>query len=168
MADMLDSSLTNVPRQDGNSLAPSEKHLEDYIWAHPECLGLVTKNSDDLGFPIFELVARQVKLPTGRVDLIGMAYMSSLAIIELKKGVIDTRALAQLLRYMRDVKKVVELAVIDYKIMQLPGYENIGMIEDQYNLSEALTFPLLIGADIESDDLLCACIACNVDVMLYE
>lgn len=89
-------------------LAPNEKHLEDWIVQNPLALGFDEYDFpplEDEIFPHYELVGRQVPLPSGYCDLVA-EQMDFLSIIELKKGAIGFKAFAQLLRYMRDVREV--------------------------------------------------------------
>lgn len=81
--------------------APSEKHLEDWL----------VKNYPFASEPF--QIKRQVSLPSGRADLI-VIEQRSISIVELKKGRIDSLALAQCLRYMGDIRSIMQYALADY------------------------------------------------------
>lgn len=101
--------------------APSEKHLEDWIVANPKWFGDRWDRFDDpYGFtdnfiwiddnnfiwPILsKVISRQPRFPTGIPDLIGLMD-DRIAVIELKKGIIDSKVIAQCLRYMSALKKI--------------------------------------------------------------
>lgn len=73
-------------------LAPSEKHLEDWIVANFNDF----KQQVNTGFRY--IIARQPEFPCGKPDLI-VAARGQLFVVELKLGVIDEKAVAQCLRY---------------------------------------------------------------------
>lgn len=79
-------------------LAPSEKHLEDWIVSRSGCI--VPCDPDR-----YQVIARQVRLPSGIADLI-VFDGNSLWIYELKKDLIDAKALAQILRYRADLMRI--------------------------------------------------------------
>lgn len=83
-----------------STLAPSEKHLEDWIVANPS-LFAPFRNT-----PLLDaIIARQVNYRSGVIDLIGMKE-HRLRVIELKKGEIDAKALTQLLGYIQQVRRI--------------------------------------------------------------
>lgn len=70
------------------SIAPSERHLEDWIVAH---------NPFNL-----KLIDRQLAVPSGVIDLLYANEHGALVIMELKKGRIDDHAVGQMARYAAD------------------------------------------------------------------
>lgn len=139
------------------SEAPSEKHLEDYIIEN------FTEFGDTSGV-YFDFVSRQVKLPSGKCDLVGIgcdpnsAPLYSVCIAELKKGHIDESAAMQLLRYMSDVK-----SIWHYCLDGIPYINN-----PAYDFAQGCTFEgVLIGHSV-SDKVIAACGAINVNVVLYD
>ena len=98
-----------------STLAPSEKHLEDWIVANPKkFLPNHWLNQDRVTTsPFIEyIVARQVGLPYGIADLFVKARQSTY-VIELKKGVIDAASIAQCLRYMECFNRIRMIVHID-------------------------------------------------------
>jgi RecB family endonuclease NucS len=79
--------------------APSEKHLEDWLFEDIERLGMCTSPT------IYQIgtLYRQVKMRRGILDLLFVGE-DSMTLVELKKGEIDDHALQQILRYMGDLK----------------------------------------------------------------
>jgi hypothetical protein len=148
--------------------APSEKHLEDYLWAHPEALGMVglpPQYGPDI--PMYRLHFRQFRLPSGIVDLIGADWR--LVVFELKRGKITAQTFTQLMRYMRDIQRLMEDAIYAYTMRKDSFYEKLW---DRWNgatfhVSDLLG-GVLLGHDYEDENLLIACEACNVDVMIYD
>ena len=147
--------------------APSERHLEDYIWEHPEALGTINlppEYGEDCA--MYSFVLRQFHLPSGIVDLIGFDYR--MVIFELKKNVVTAQALTQLMRYMRDLQRIVDRLLMT--LMESQVTEPWARLHFDVNRigPNPLLAGTLIGHDIEDDNLLIACQACNVDVYLYE
>lgn len=92
---------TALPPQDKSTLAPSEKHLEDWIVANQDRF---CDHTDSEPFAA-RFVARQFRLPSGISDLIA-ANDRSIGVIELKRGAINEAVLGQTLRYMTDLKRI--------------------------------------------------------------
>lgn len=150
-----------------DGLAPSERHLEDWIWTHPEALGTVHNLHEDTYFPAYTLFARQVHVPTGIIDMIGEDWRFT--VFELKRGKVTARTFTQLMRYMRDVQGIAEKSVEYYIEHRLPYYEKL---KERWMGSEFyvrdLIAGVLIGSGYEDENLLLACAACNVSVFTYE
>lgn len=135
--------------------APSERHLEDWF----------TSNVSNLEYTIdgeiqefaLEVVTRQLRLPSGIADVI-LQGPNDVVVAELKKGVIDTATLAQCLRYMRDVKRIMGYAL---------AYIRDPRIE-HWTLADPEVTGILIGRAIESENLLIAASCANVSVYLYD
>lgn len=148
--------------------APSEKHLENYLWAHPEAFGeyALTDNNE----PVPHLIPkwRQVEVASGKVDLVGTYFDLGLAIIELKKGPIDSKAFAQLMRYMRNFRDMVHKMVHEYSSYQLPLCEYLSHDPSELDWWQGeLLIGVLVGSSIEDKNLLIACEACNISVFTY-
>lgn len=127
------------------SIAPSEKHLEDWIV--------------DTGY--FTLpqakILRQYQLPSGIIDLIYLDG-NGLQLIELKKGRIDSKALMQTARYLRDLNGISKTA-LDLVRPPLDRYAQI------YDPKLTTT---LIGYGVKEDNLLIAAQAIGIDIVSYE
>lgn len=79
------------------TLAPSEKHLED--WIANNFREFKRKAHGTYGY----IISRQPEFPSGKPDLI-VRMMECLAVIELKLNVVDEKAVGQCLRYMGDIQ----------------------------------------------------------------
>lgn len=160
--------------------APSEKHLEDYLWNHSEALGTMDLYSDGEEIVnLYDFEWRQLRLPSGIVDLAGTAIYNKLFFAELKKGEIDIAAFAQIMRYMRDFKALLNVftrpsGYQKYLQSLFPGaksqFEPHDYERAEYGAcswSEAILKPVLIGSKISDKNLILACNACNVSIFTY-
>lgn len=145
--------------------APSERHLEDYLWGHPEALGVLDYPPELADVPIYKLVYRQFQVPSGIVDLVGFDWR--LCCFELKKGPVTSKALTQLLRYMEDMKNCLICFVmhrgVGNKVMQA-WMRSMGY-PDASELS--LMTGVLIGNSLEDENLLIAADLLDIEVFLY-
>lgn len=145
--------------------APSERHLEDYLWGHPEAFGVHDYPPQYEGDPIYKLVFRQFQLPSGIVDLVGFDWR--LCCFELKKGPVTSRALTQLLRYMEDMKH----CLISFLFERCRDDEVMRAWMRQEGYPRASELPLLtgvlVGNGLEDDNLLIAAGLLNIEVFLY-
>lgn len=142
-------------------IAPSEKHLQDYIFAHPDKLGFCDGQYEGEIYPDYEIFKREASLPSGRADFLATTLESSsyaICPIETKKEEITSKSLAQCLRYMRDIKMIWGLA-----IRGLPDPDPSAM---HFALIPKVA-GLLIGASV-TDDVLVSAQGANVQVALYD
>lgn len=141
--------------------APSEKHLEDWIVAHPEQVTfgdhIPFYEGDDV---ISRIIRRQPRFPNGRPDLIVKSGMS-IVVIELKAGAIKSRTITQLLRYIYDLRDI--------------GYKR--HVRDVLNSDFWLPTPefenhmisgYVIGHSIGDDNISFACALLNITPILYD
>ena len=148
--------------------APSEKHLENYLWENPESLGWLDISPFG-SVPLVDFKWRQVRLPAGTVDLVGSYLDHSLLITEIKKGPIDNAAFAQLMRYMHDFKAVLFNVFEKYQEIRQPDWKLTARHPLVHsNWEDTLLKGALIGHSCKDDSLLIACEACNIKVFLYE
>lgn len=149
--------------------APSEKHLEDWLWEHPESLGLMGVYDDTEPDAIYDFLWRQFPVASGIVDLLGTQWGIGLAIVELKRGPIDTKAFAQLMRYMRDFQQMLFRALSEYSQQGLPyRYRLARHPLANVSWSEQMLNGVLIGNSCPDENLLIACNACGVSVYQYQ
>lgn len=146
---------THIPPEsqaNGSTLAPSEKHLEDWIVANLSLFG------EDARINIRRLVARQPQFPSGRPDLI-LAIQGSVSVVELKKDRADGRAVAQVLRYLGDIRMIHD-------------YNNEGQFSHTYSAYEyPMGRPIVHGIIVAKsfdDNAYLACINNNIDMLSYE
>ena len=98
-----------------------ERDLEERLYSTPSLLNpaIVTGRAN---YAMQGWIARQMRVPSGRIDLLGMLVKYSgpndddwgpevtrhPVIVELKRGAIDAAALAQVGRYLNDIRNIVE------------------------------------------------------------
>lgn len=140
--------------------APSEKHLEDYLWKHPEALGVLDYPPHLQDVPIFDLQYRQMRIPSGIVDLVGCDFR--ITVFELKKGVLDAEALTQLMRYMHDLNLMISIALSELSKSEAWLQWNRGCRDD------SLIRGVLIGNSVSDRNLPIACEGCGVDIITYD
>lgn len=86
-----------------------ESDIEDWLYDNPES---VVVN----GMPVCHWIGRQVKVPSGIVDLVGLSWgkghsypsaaqMSRLVVVEVKNVPLDARAICQVGRYAADIER---------------------------------------------------------------
>lgn len=137
--------------------APSEKHLQDYLYNNPECFH--EESELDYSDPI-DLFGYEYELPRGRVDLLGSGWIDGwncIWAIELKKDALALPCLAQVLRYVRDIQLIWEYAISGLHDINeaLIGVDHRPQVRG-----------ILVGYSC-SDDLLIAAQASNVCVYTY-
>jgi len=169
MTSKKDNAMGNDNANGGSrqGLAPSEKHLEDYLWETPGALGWFDVPPHGAA-PMVEFRWRQLRLPSGIVDLVGSCFYNSLFIAEVKKGPIDAAAFAQLMRYMHDFKQIMFNTFDRYQALYRPEWDRVArhpLIHG--NWEDILLQGALIGHGVKDEALLIACEACNVDVYFY-
>lgn len=147
---------------DSGTQAPSEKHLEDWLWNNESEF-----NAQTCSDPAFEkrFVARQVSVPSGVIDLVGIdAQGVELYIVELKRGDIDAKALAQVLRYSRDISDLCFFVWADLADDPATRYTASCLLEPVEDIARKV----LIGHSIKDENLLVACEATGISVYLYD
>ena len=137
-------------------IAPSEKHLEDWIVANamPEFYS---------PHPFYKtLVARQLPLIHGITDLI-YTNDTNIYIVELKKGRLDADALTQVLRYKGDLKRMWDY----YMDTRPPIYEKHWLHNVETGYGNCPIGTVLVGHSID-DKTMSACEGADTTVWLYE
>jgi hypothetical protein len=152
-----------------NHMAPSEKHLEDYLWAYPEALGRMEVYSDLHQDSIFKFKWQQLPVASGIVDLVGTEWDQSLAIVELKRRLIDTKAFAQIMRYLHDFQQILYHVIRQYCMQDKPYQEYVARHPLVHGTWETqLLRGVLIGRECTDKNLLTACEAARIDVYSYK
>ena len=98
-----------------------ERDLEERLYSSPSLLNpaIITGRTN---YAMQGWIARQMRVPSGRIDLLGMLVKYNgpndddwgpevtrhPVIVELKRGAIDAAALAQVGRYLNDIRNIVE------------------------------------------------------------
>ena len=151
-------------------LAPSEKHLEDWIVGNLD--GFRWQGYLDYQTVLTQLIARQVKLPAGICDLIGLGLWDTtnvLFAVELKQGVIDSKTVAQCLRYIRDLQEVFVRVRYPYDPSgdyMIWDYETHGSAERGFGRGPEIA-GIVVGHRVSDDNLLVACEAASIRAYTY-
>jgi hypothetical protein len=87
---------------DSGKVRFQEKDIEDYLYAHPESIEV-------LGSKVKRWIKRQLKVPSGIIDLLGITYKGYLIVVELKNVQVDAKAITQVCRYAHDIQQIAEV-----------------------------------------------------------
>ncbi len=86
-----------------------EKDIEDWLWENPDEIAAIIYATVD-----FQWVARQYRLPSGILDLLGIATVNYgprvqriPVLVEVKNQTITSSALAQVCRYAHDLQAII-------------------------------------------------------------
>jgi len=157
--------------------APSEKHLEDWICTNVDRCTYIDNDflEDEEWYHhqfITRIAAQQPSFPAGIPDLIAIhqdeMWQPSLSIVELKKDVINTEALAQCLRYMRDLQII--FADCRYSTTHHPGkipYLSRDMERYMTGIIPEVS-GILIGHTIADNNIKIAAMASDISIYLYD
>jgi hypothetical protein len=172
-----------------NTLAPSERHLEDWIVEHFDMLGNVYDcelvpdyaregcvhfTDDTFLEPYFDqLLARQLSVPNGRIDLVGYNSKSVCA-VEIKKGAITYDTLGQCVRYIYDLKQIFNAVWFDCNSSSNPNRDDFAaplhfdweVIDFAYCQHEVSG--MLVGSSIADSNLSLVAATCGIAVVTYE
>lgn len=85
-----------------------ERDIEEFLWKNPESLFDSARNPF-----VKSWLGRQVALPSGIADLVGVNRVNSLVVVEVKNTPITSEALAQVCRYSYDLENI-ESHLFDY------------------------------------------------------
>lgn len=167
------------------NIAPSEKHLEDWIvnnwdrfgewWLDEEDLPPFDLDVGDCFAPYFpELIAEQYKLPSGLIDLIGGDERTpQLCVIELKKGRITYTDIGQCARYLFDIGEILIFlqSLEKCKDQDAPGFF-LPPFDSNVNASIGMQHTsvcgMVVGHGIQDENILLAAAQCNISVVKYD
>jgi hypothetical protein len=85
---------------DPHKINLSEKDLEDYLFENPNIVEMPLT-----GTPIKKWVSRQMRVPSGIIDLLGITENNILAVIELKNAPFSSGHITQVCRYAKDIEE---------------------------------------------------------------
>lgn len=154
----MDNHTTNPSDFKQNTLAPSEKHLEDWIVANLEVLVSSPAPHDHKHIPYDVKVFRQYPLPSGITDVMVIGGREPVVVMELKKGAINARAMVQILRYLRDLNSIKTMAL---NIMRFP----LDMPSRRF---DPKVRAMLVGHSVDlSDGLLVAADMLGIQIFTY-
>lgn len=97
----------------------NEQDIEDWLWENPQAVPFVDR-----------WVARQFVIPSGRIDLLGVAkYDKHPVIVEVKRDAITDKALAQVCRYAADFYDAALLLAEHYSVISCSTFEQRNIIK---------------------------------------
>lgn len=137
-------------------LAPSERHLEDWI-AHN-----FDNFNQQIGYNFHRLIGRQVRFPSGVADLV-IAGACCIFVVELKKGRLDGAAVSQLNHYLSD-------GLAMHRYLNANHYEKDDLLSHKSDVSERVGSPSFRGILIGSSfDRLAekTCASMDIDLIQY-
>ena len=102
-------------------------------------------------------VARQVKMPLGIIDILGFAWYGGASIVEVKRGKIDRKAVGQLIGYIGQMDRIIEMITA----------KRLGGTDFSHIETEHETVGYLVGKTIDREAE-SACKALGITVYLYE
>lgn len=152
-------------------LAPSEKHLEDWIVNN---FNSFAEELDGEHYQFYDrIINRQLMLPHGISDLI-CTDGGSIGVVELKKGNLTCDVLGQCLRYIHDLKQIFYWVMNDVRELSNPDRESYLYtgykcyeVSSQYPIYKEL-HGMIVGHNIEDKHLLTIANACDIRVVTYE
>lgn len=104
--------------------------------------------------PIWEFMYRQVVLPLGIADIVGLCTSGDVYVVEVKRGTIDRKTIGQLIGYIGQVDNAIEMvADSDY-------------VRERFRIEHTVVGHL-VGKSIDNDALK-ACKALGYTVYLYD
>lgn len=77
-----------------------ERDIEDYLFSEPSAI-YVGVHGD-----VVKWIKRQMKVPSGIIDLLGVTSSRAIVVVEVKNVPIDSSALAQVSRYALDIRNI--------------------------------------------------------------
>lgn len=154
-------------RQPHSTLAPSERHLEDWIVANPGYFAVAFCNVFDSPHPF--VIKRQPSFPVGRPDLI-MSSGVQFIITELKKSAITFEVLGQCARYMHDLRQIASRAWWTYltQSIDIPSERILHSMNLANIALKQIVKGCVVGHSVSDPNILFAAHAMSIDVLLYE
>jgi hypothetical protein len=86
-----------------NKVSLAERDIEDFLWENPSSVWNVER-----------WIARQMDVPSGRIDLLGVNRQMDPVVVEVKNVAVDSACLTQVSRYANDIRKVLGLLKTTY------------------------------------------------------
>lgn len=173
------------PQSNKSTIAPTEKHLEDWICANFYRFGGLVEQEivpeyaregcycpDDTYYVdtfFSHLIARQLSLPAGRPDLLAYRF-GQVAAIEMKKGAITYDVIGQCLRYVHDLKQI--FSWVFYDTFSDPDsdayvYRKPQKIDLDHYIDDEI-FGVVVGHSIQDKNIPLVCAASGIMCVTYE
>lgn len=154
-----------------------ERELENWIVNNPDSFGTIHDLSECYGskdtmIPFGRIVGRQIVVPSGIIDLLLIdEEHGSLIAVELKRGRLDTKPFAQVMRYMHDLREMFFWVWDDICSTSNPDWPHYRysvptMLEISLGTQPEIT-GMIVGHSLTDSNLLTACEMANVDAYIY-
>lgn len=184
---MQENHTSKLP-QEQSTLAPSEKHLEDWIVKNFHGFGTIWQDGElpDICYPevpyridnsrlvspfFNSIVGRQFPLPSGRPDLLARNE-TQIAAIEIKKGAITYETIGQCLRYMYDLRQIFYRKF--HKLVS--GWTNDGSFQyepdgisdlETHEYPQSEIFGLVVGHSLQDKNIALVASVARIQVVTY-
>jgi hypothetical protein len=153
------SSETALPRR--STLAPSEKHLEDWICDNLPlfCNTYLDGTLSTVPY-VTNVLKRQPRFPTGIPDLVVSMDHWRIGVVELKREVITPNAAIQCLRYMYDLRYIMA------EVVEKRHSEAVSLYE-AFNMMSYFIRGILVGHSLSDDFMLPGLEVANIEFVTY-
>lgn len=153
-------------------IAPSETHLEDWIVGNLPLFGSYYEFDEASGISQFvrRLIARQLRLPSGRADLVGLTHIAlpSVTIIEIKRDEINEKTVAQCLRYMRDLQDIFFHTQHEWSMGRADrAYDAESVVYCRNGWLPEIS-GMVVGHRLANENVAIACEACGILPVVYD
>lgn len=153
-------------------IAPTEKHLEDWIVANPSRFALLDEiDGDQLLSPLLnKIIARQLRLPSGIADLVALTryWEPSLAVIEIKRDAVNEKTVAQCLRYMHNIQDIYAHVLNEWEdISNENRYRRISMVHMRHMRLPEIS-GIVVGHSLANENIALVCEACGIIAVTYD
>lgn len=88
----------------------TEADIEQYLFENPEAIHAQLNNGSKIY--VEKWIGRQFIVPSGIIDLLGELNSGAIAVVEVKLGAIDGKAIAQVCRYAADIDIAVGMVIV--------------------------------------------------------
>lgn len=123
----------------------NERDIEDYLFENPGQIKVYGEH------PVDTWIGRQLKVPSGIIDLIGQFSGICVAVVEIKNGPIDASAIAQVCRYAHDIERIAgkkDLWGMVYKVVVGDSLSNQAFFECEAMQVTPLVFSVKLALNI--------------------
>lgn len=135
---------------DPSKIHLSEKDIEDWLWKNPEQIRF-GYHSD---YIVKEWVGRQVRVPSGVIDLLGIydnEGLSSFVVVEVKNVSFSQSAILQVCRYGQDIRSML---LLNPENITTKAYSRVAKI--------------VIGTGVPNDQLIFEARASSVELINFD
>lgn len=152
---------TTNPSPTQSTLAPSEKHLEEWIVSNLDLFRTTYEDGSPGLFPYTTgVLKRQPRFPSGIPDLIMSKAQNQIVVVELKRESINAQTVMQCLRYMYDLRYIL-LDVLRSR------HDDIMTLFDIDNAMNYFVRGILVGHSIADQSLFPGFEVAGLEVVTY-